>query len=256
MTETTPLFKILVDGKSAHGGNLTWSLPTQSDNGVFVPGRWHSVKGELEMCSNGLHVCTWDQAWNEWMKIDADIYEVETRGKVIRDHNKSVARSVRLMKPVELPDWWVKTREEIMTFKDVKWLQPDGAPLPEWKLFTADTWAAARDAAWDAAGDAAGDAARAAAWAAAGAAAWAAARDAAGAAAWDAARAAAWDAAGDAVRDAAGDARLNTLINITCADLPIDQKHRDYAAKRWQAWVKGYAVLCDVDGQLYVYAKA
>ena len=31
----------------------------------------------------------------------------------------------------------------------VNWLQPDGKPNPEWKLFQGSSWAEARGAAWD-----------------------------------------------------------------------------------------------------------
>jgi hypothetical protein len=57
-------------------------------------------------------------------------------------------------------------------------------------------------------------------------------------------------------RDAARAAALYISTEFTCADLAIDDKHREYVRKRWQVYQKGYAVLCDVDGVLYVYAKA
>ena len=38
-----------------------------------------------------------------------------------------------------------------------------------------------------------------------------------------------------------------------CADLPIDQKHRDHVQARMEVWRRGYGVCCDVDGVLYVY---
>jgi len=102
-----------------------------------------------------------------------------------------------------------------------------------------------RDAAWDAARAAARFAARDAAWAAA--------RAAARAAAWDAARAAAraaaWDAARAAARDAAGDA-----VSILAGN-KLDKLHREHLRARMEVWRKGYALLCDVDGVLYVYAK-
>jgi hypothetical protein len=171
-----------------------------------------------------------------------------------------------------------------------KFFKPDGHPIKSWKIFYGKTWAAARaaawaaarDAAWDAAWAAARDAARAAAWAAArddawdGA--WAAARNAARAAAWDAARAAAWaaarddawDAAGDAAgaaaraaawaaaRDAAWDAAWDASLVariIICKGLKLDAKHIRYAKARWNVWLKGYGLYCDINGVLYVYAK-
>jgi replicative DNA helicase len=37
-------------------------------------------------------------------------------------------------------------------------------------------------------------------------------------------------------------------------DLDVDQKHRDHIAARMEVWRKGYCLLCDVNGELYVYA--
>jgi hypothetical protein len=75
----------------------------------------------------------------------------------------------------------------------------------------------------------------------------AAARDAAWDAAWDAARAAAWDAAWDAA--------LFTRVTHICSGLKLDAKFRIHAKARWQVWTKGYCLLCDINGKLYVYKK-
>jgi hypothetical protein len=75
-------------------------------------------------------------------------------------------------------------------------------------------------------------------------------RDAARAAARDAARAAARAAAWDA----AGAAELYSQMLI-CDGLPLAQKHIDHIAARWNVWQKGYCLLCDVGGVLYVYTK-
>ena len=34
----------------------------------------------------------------------------------------------------------------------------------------------------------------------------------------------------------------------------LGKKHIDHANARWEVWQKGYALLCDVQGVLYVYA--
>ena len=119
--------------------------------------------------------------------------------------------------------YWKLVEEFVQELKTAKyWLKPDGKPNPEWKLFEAETWAAAGAAAWDAARDAA----------------WDAARDAAGAVAW----AATWDAAIFA--------RM-----LVCLDLEMDGKHLVHLNARMEVWRKGYALKCDVNGVLYVYAK-
>ena len=62
------------------------------------------------------------------------------------------------------------------------------------------------------------------------------------AAAWSAARAAAWDASVFA--------RM-----LVCLDLKMDVKHLIHLNARMQVWRKGYGLLCDVNGILYVYKK-
>jgi hypothetical protein len=44
-------------------------------------------------------------------------------------------------------------------------------------------------------------------------------------------------------------------MTTICADLPVEQRHRNYIEARMNVWRKGYGVLCDVDGILYVYER-
>jgi hypothetical protein len=232
----TRYFKILVDGKSCHGGNSTWSLP-EGDK----PGDWMPKLTKIEPCVRGYHIVEAYQIL-QWLKKDCQIFEVEVYGKVIsRDDDKHVCGKVRLVKQMKW-DSEVYSRlfaadcaEHVLHIYEKNY-PDDNRPRKAIEAVrksarkeidaAARAWDAARAAARDAAGAAAGAAARAAARAAAGARAWDAARaaagdaardaarDAAGAAARDAARAAArdaawaWDAAGDAARawDAARDA--------------------------------------------------
>ena len=222
------LYKILVGGKSCHRGNMKWSLPKGKK-----PGTWQTVEGDLKICEKGLHLTTERFKWYKW---GCEVYEAEAKDIISWEADKCVARSVRLVKKIPHPKWWTDTEGWIATLKDIAWLKPDGRPKKEWKVFPT------RDAAWAAAWDAARDAA----WAAA----WAAARDAARDAAGDAAGAAAWDAAGDAARAAALYAR-----GIIVSDLKIESKHRTHIKARMEVWQKGYGLLCDVNGVLYVYEK-
>ena len=209
------LCKVLVDGRSCHGGNMEWSLPS-----VKGPGKWHQFDGQIEICRSGLHLTT--APYQSWMLWGARVYEVEAQGIIEWREDKCVCRRARLIREVAEP-WWTEAGEFVAKLPSVPYFQPDDKPLRSWKLFTA------------AAGDA-GDVARAAAWDAAGAAARDAARDAAQAAA----RAAAWDAALYARSIIAGD--------------KLAKKHRDHIKTRWRVWQKGYALLCDVNGTLYVYS--
>ncbi len=229
------LYKILAkDGQSVHGGSLKWSLPTKEGDG-WKPGEWHEVAPPVSVCSRGLHLIT-EAGLMRWYKLNTVIFEAEGAGAESKDTEKIAFERARLLKPaeVQMPVYWKKAIGFIEhEIPDIPWLKPDGRPNPEWKYFPAKTWDAARDAA------------RAAVWSA-WAAVWDAARDAA-LSAW-----AAGDAAWDAVWDAAGDAKLQSVIYI-CDGLQLDQKHIDHAGARMEVWRKGYGLLCDVDGVLYVY---
>ena len=204
------------------------------------------LRVEIVPSDNFLAQSTWRY------RVDQDVFP-EWHDPAANERRARAALSRRLSA------WhWQRVFQFLTEIKtSVPWFQPDGKAEPSWKLYTAGTWAnakaAARAAVRGAAWNAAGIAARTAAGIAA--------RDVVGGAAWDAARIAAWiaarDAAGDVVggaaKDAAWDAQLMTSI-IICHGLPLDQQHIDHVRKRWQVWQKGYALLCDVDGQLYVYA--
>ena len=77
------LYKVLEDGKSVHGGNLTWSLPTPDGDNGFLPGDWHEVWGQVVICRNGLHLTT--NPYGRWMTFNASVYEAEGAGDVVRD---------------------------------------------------------------------------------------------------------------------------------------------------------------------------
>ena len=84
---TQQLYKVLVNLKSCHGGDLTWT-----------PGAWHEVKGELEACSRGLHLTTHPAYW--WMD-GCEVWPVAEALDVLGDSNarngfKVVSRRVKL----------------------------------------------------------------------------------------------------------------------------------------------------------------
>ena len=170
--------------KGTHSG-FEWPLPRDGK-----PGKWVSVKGEIEPCYNGIHACTLAQCFS-W--FTSNPYLIELGGKVIDNGNKLVARKGRLIRPLEFGDRELRLfaadcAERVLPIFEKE--RPDD-DRPRTALAVARRFAngEATEQERDAAGAAAGAAARAAAW------------DAAGAAAWDAAGAAAWDAAGDAERE-------------------------------------------------------
>jgi hypothetical protein len=151
------LYKILESGKSCHGGNLEWSLP-KKDGKKWIPGDWHEVKGNIEMCKSGIHLTDKPHKWYTWK---CELFEAEADGVLDGggDDAKCVCRKARLIKPVPHPDWWIKCHEFVeKEISAITWFQPDGKPIKQWKLYEEKTLAAAWDAAWAAA--------RAAAWAA------------------------------------------------------------------------------------------
>ena len=54
--------------------------------------------------------------------------------------------------------------------------------------------------------------------------------------------------------DAAWDAALMAHMYAT-ADLAVHEKHRVHARARWEVWTRGYGLLRDVGGVLYVYRR-
>jgi len=96
-------FKVLDEnGKSYRSdNNITWSLPTNNNDGTWTPGEWMpDVKGELVLGVNGYHVVTQSQLV-QWLGLR--IFEVEVGPEVICDKNKSVARTCRLLR--EYTNW-------------------------------------------------------------------------------------------------------------------------------------------------------
>ena len=100
------LYKVLVNGRSCHGGNMEWSLPTQAPDGSWVPGAWHEVDGPLSPCSRGLHVTAMPRAWFVADRArECQLWRCETGGEVIAHKaDKHVARSVRLVAPASWAD--------------------------------------------------------------------------------------------------------------------------------------------------------
>jgi hypothetical protein len=223
------------DGTSFYNGTTKWQV------GCIV--RHPAPDLSLGLCSAGvLHIsdAPGETLVGGWWPCR--LFEVEPRDDMIgSEEHKYGCTAVKVVR--ELPAWQA--------------LGPNGeavaALIKRCRTLTkgeAKQLSAARDAARDAAVDAARDAARDAAWDAA----WDAARAAARAAAWDEA----WDAAGAAARaaawDAAGDAALTACVHV-CDGCLLDQKHINHAKARWEVWRRGYGLLCDVNGTLYVYRR-
>jgi hypothetical protein len=219
------LYKSLDANNHSPFANFDFS-PYLPKNGK--PGKWLPKVANLELCISGYHGCK-DGDILEYLRDN--IYEIETRGKVLDGDDKFTAQQIRLVRKCE--GWNEVTARLFACNCAAHVLHIFEKKYPEDKRpreciemarkfargkATREELASARDAAQDAAGDAAQDAAcdaagyaegyaaRYAAWCAARYAAWCAARYAAGYAAGHAARYAAQAAARYAAGDAAGHA--------------------------------------------------
>ena len=209
-------YKVLTsDLKSAHGGKFDWS------EYVGQPDKRTPRIDNPEICRCGWHFTT---APMKWPVIGMRVFEAVTDGPPsasLKDKGVWPTGGLGSERPELVPDWWHDVEAFVAELPSWPWMQPQGDPDPSWEVLPTidEAWVAARSAAR-----------------------WAGHH---GMAAW----AAAWVAA----RDAAGDARLWSQV-LVCDGLPLAQRHIDHARARMDVWRRGYGLLCDVDGVLYVYA--
>jgi len=147
-TKKETYYKVLVKGRSCHGGDMKWPLPTRAKS-RWEPGAWIDYNEPCIICEKGLHVTT---APFSWYKIDCDVYEAEIGRVFGRENDKLVTNKVRLIRPVPHPKWWTNTLAFIASIKNVAWFSNgELGEHPKIKLFP--TRDAAGDAAWAAAGE-------------------------------------------------------------------------------------------------------
>ena len=94
------LYKTLRGGRSWHGGEHAWSLPTQGPDGAWTPGEW-TPRVTPDVCSSGWHLTTEPARW--W-STDAGVvcYLAEHDGAVSRREggDKVACERVRLLRPL------------------------------------------------------------------------------------------------------------------------------------------------------------
>ena len=96
----TALYKVLMDGKSFHGGTQAWSLPTQKEHGEWKPGKWVKCDQPPIPCASGLHLTREPARW--WAE-GATCYLAEGDGEGGQRDDKIVFASARLLRPLD-PD--------------------------------------------------------------------------------------------------------------------------------------------------------
>lgn len=241
---SSQLYKVLIKGRSCHGGDKKWSLPRGGK-----PGDWLELpEGEFPVCCEcGFHLTTEP---NKWFVLGASVFEAEGGGQKDSDgSDKTAFQRARLLRRVPKPIWLRSAEAFLKSIPSVNWFSgfdklPAGCRLFETRYAATeaaveewdDAWAAACEAAYKAAREAARGGASDAVWHAA-------------VAATSAIRVTAVDAMGDASNDAA---LLATCLLVQ--DL-IDPKHLAYAITRWAVWQAGYGVACDVRGEIYAYRR-
>src|SRR5690606_32824707 len=92
-------YKVLLHGRSCHGGDAEWSLPKQREDGTWEPGEWMpKIRGPLELCANGYHL-TREPA--RWWREGAECYVAEWDGEHVGDGDggdKIAVRRCRLLR--------------------------------------------------------------------------------------------------------------------------------------------------------------
>ena len=154
MSDTQTLYKVLVNGKSCHGGDMLWPLP----NGV--PRGWVKFEGKPKICASGIHLTN---KYESWLKVGCTIYEAEAENISEWENDKCVCTAARLIKEVPKPNWWLLAEKFIQEeIPSVPWFKNNGEILVKHKKYAASDAArdAASDAAWNAAWNAAWYAAR------------------------------------------------------------------------------------------------
>jgi len=235
--------------------NFIWS----SKNPVEIK---EAVQGKP--CGIGLHLA---KSINDSFKhgnFPAKIFEVKPLSPILgEDKTKIRVARAKLLKDVT-PDYVLAVNRFLASISKIKWFGNHRPLKAEWQIFdTMDTaWSKARntakDAFWSKAWNTAWNAACSAVWNISKDTARNAVKDAAKDAAWNAASSAVWNTGKDIVWsipwNAAKDAALYAQMLI-CLDFNLEKRHIDHIKACWETWKRGYGLLCDVNGTLYVYRK-
>src|SRR5690606_7506155 len=100
----TYYYKVLLHGRSCHGGDCEYALPVQREDGTWEPGEWMpEIRGPLALCAHGYHL-TREPA--RWWREGAECYVAEWDGEHVGDGGDKIAvrrcRLLRRLTAVEL----------------------------------------------------------------------------------------------------------------------------------------------------------
>jgi len=89
-------YKILLNNKACNSGNFDYTAYLPHDG---QPGEWTPTIDYIRPCERGWHV-TDEKHLLDWCSGN-QLYEVETRGKIIEGKDKAVCQSIRLVRQIE-----------------------------------------------------------------------------------------------------------------------------------------------------------
>lgn len=82
-----PLYKVIVDNRSVHGGSFDWTpyLPTEDGegDGGYTPGAWTPVIDRPHVCAAGYHLTT--EPFTTWAAPGMTVYLAKGRGEYSAD---------------------------------------------------------------------------------------------------------------------------------------------------------------------------
>lgn len=238
------LYKVLVDGQSAHGGMFTWSLPEPDGDGGWIPGEWSPRIDEVGICRIGYHLTSKPE---RWLTHGCTVYEAEAGSVSDWRGDKIVCHSARLLRPdpEAIPSYWRNAERFILDLQETPWARPDGNPDPAWTIANGSVRLA---------GGGTRPTARTRQFVE---------RAGREIAYYRVIRYVGhivttsriytdrfpWSVGNCAYLDAKSMAAV-----LVVRDLGIDQETIDRIEQRWNVWAKGYILLGEIDGVLHVYA--
>ena len=209
-------------------------------------------------CGRGVHLAkSIDAAFQMNAKFPARVFRIEPRSEILCETDDKIRVAEAWCGDDITPIWVTRVNRFLKQIPRTPWFKRVKPPRKHWKMFK--TRDSVRASAWVSAlvsaRASAGASARASAWVSARASARDSARDSAGDSAGDSARDSAWDSAWDSARDSAWDSALYAQLLVVSDLDTLDHKHVLHIKRRWDVWQRGYGLLCDVDGVLYVYER-
>ncbi len=134
MTPPTLYYKSTGPQGESNYGKGRWNLPTQAEDGSWIPGAWRIAYGKkIIPCQTGIHACRREDLVH-W--LGEKIWAFELAGEeLVTENNKVVNRKGRLLFPlawdVDIARAWVDDTREQFNWPPVDWKSPYWASRAE-----------------------------------------------------------------------------------------------------------------------------